>query len=223
LTPSINLFRSGLKVKKIKIAIVDKLPFTSWYSLSLAKELANLLREKNLLFLYGPRDRDYKAEGNVVYRKVWSLYLYPFQIALQAVKDRIRILHIQFEFITFGPFYTSPLLIILLPMLKLLRIKTIVTLHGPIFPKYVEKEIISVLTPRFIKVPKILLSSYIWLIYWLISKLASAVIVHANVFKRWLAEQGIHNCFVIPHGVDINFLHNARVNLNGKKIISMIR
>ena len=206
----------SLEEERIRIAIVDRFPFANWYSWSLANELAKLLGKKDLLFLYGPRDRSYEAYGNIVYRAVWFPYLYPFQIALQAIKDRVKILHVQFEFITFGSFYASPLIIPLLLILKLLKIKTIVTLHGPIFPKDVKKEIISGLMPSFAKVPKILLSLYIWFIYWLISKLASAVIVHANVFKRWLAEHGIHNCFVIPHGVDINFLHNARVDLNGK-------
>lgn len=210
----------GLEGERIRIAIVDRFPFANWYSWSLARELSKLLGKKGLLFLYGPKnrikDRSYEAYGNIVYRAVWSPYLYPFQIALQAIKDRVKILHVQFEFVTFGSFYVSPLIIPLLLLLKPLKIKTVVTLHGPIFPKDVKKEIISGLMPSFVKVPKILLPPYIWFIYWLISKLASAVIVHANVFKRWLAEHGIHNCFAIPHGVNINFLNNARVDLNGK-------
>jgi glycosyltransferase involved in cell wall biosynthesis len=180
----------------------------------LAKELAKLLGEGDLLFLYGPRDRAYSTEGNIIYRAVWSPHLYPFQIALQAARDRVKIIHIQFEFITFGPLYVSPFIILLLLILRLLKIKTIVTLHGPIFPRNIEKEVISSLMPSSTKVPKILLSSYIWLTYRLISKLSSAVIVHANVFRKWLAEHGIHNCFVIPHGVHADLLHNVRVTLN---------
>jgi glycosyltransferase involved in cell wall biosynthesis len=209
-----NLVGRCLDKEGIRIAIVDRFPFASWYSWSLAKELAKLLGEGDLLFLYGPRDRAYSTEGNIIYRAVWSPHLYPFQIALQAARDRVKIIHIQFEFITFGPLYVSPFIILLLLILRLLKIKTIVTLHGPIFPRNIEKEVISSLMPSSTKVPKILLSSYIWLTYRLISKLSSAVIVHANVFRRWLAEHGIHNCFVIPHGVHVDFLHNVRVTLN---------
>jgi glycosyltransferase involved in cell wall biosynthesis len=209
-----NLVGKCLNEKGIRIAIVDRFPFTSWYSWSLAKELAKLLSKKDLLFLYGSKDRAYRTEGNIVYRTVWSPYLYPFQIALQAVKDRVKIVHIQFEFVTFGPLHVSPFIILLLLILRLLKIKTIVTLHGPIFPRNVEKEVISELMPKSFKIPKILVSSYIWNVYRLISKLAAAIIVHANVFRKQLAEQGIHNCFIIPHGIDTNFMHNGLVNFN---------
>jgi glycosyltransferase involved in cell wall biosynthesis len=212
-----NLVGKCLNEEGIRIAIVDRFPFASWYSWSLAKELAKLLGDKDLVFLYGPRDRAYMTEGNIIYRAVWSPYLYPFQIALQAVKDHVKIVHIQFEFVTFGPLYVSPFIILLLLILRLLKIKTVVTLHGPIFPRNVEKEVISGLMPSSTRVPKILLSSYIWLIYRLISKLSSAVIVHANVFKRWLAEHGIHNCFVIPHGVHVNSSHHdSCLTFNGE-------
>jgi glycosyltransferase involved in cell wall biosynthesis len=209
-----NLVGRCLNEEGIRIAIVDRFPFASWYSWSLAKELAKLLGEKDLLFLYGPRGRAYRTEGNIIYRAIWSPYLYPFQIALQATKDRVKIIHVQFEFVTFGPLYVSPFIILVLLILRFLKIKTVVTLHGPIFLRNIEKEVISRLMPSSTRVPKILLSSYIWLIYRLISKLSSAVIVHANVFKRWLAEHGIHNCFVIPHGVQVDFLHNMHVTFN---------
>jgi glycosyltransferase involved in cell wall biosynthesis len=207
----------NLRERVIRIAIVDRLPSTTWYSWSLAKELARLLEEKGLLFFYGPKVqkcKEIKVRSNCIYKAVWSPYFYPFQIVSQAIKDHIKILHIQFEFVTFGPFHVSPLIIFLLLILKLLRIKTVVTLHGPIFPKNVRKGVISGLMPSFAKLPEFLLSLYIWFIYWLISRLASAIIVHANVFKKWLAEHGIHNCFVIPHGVHVDFLHNVPVAFN---------
>jgi glycosyltransferase involved in cell wall biosynthesis len=198
--------RVSIEEKEFRIAIVDRFPHTTWYSWNLARELSKLLEGKGHLFLYGPRNRTYQVKDNYIYKSNWSSYLYPFQIVMQAVKDRVSILHIQFEFTTFG-FHTSPLILLLLFMLRVIGIKTVITLHGPVFPKNVKKEIISNLVPRFAKIPACLFYLYVICIYKLISKLTEGIIVHARIFAKWLRMFGINNCVVIPHGVDIGFLH----------------
>jgi len=136
-----------------------------------------------------------------IYRSLWSPSLFPFQIIRQSLRDRVRLIHLQFEFTTFGHFYTSLFIVPFLLLLKLLRFKIIITLHGPIFPRNSSNEIISILKPTNTKIPLVMIKFYIVITYILMSKLSSAIIVHGRCFKKWLTGYGVKNCYVIPHGI----------------------
>jgi len=185
----------------LKIAIVDKFPYNNWYSCNLARELSKILKGKGIVFLYGPKNSTSKQIGYCIYRRVWSPFLYPIQIIKQAIRDKVKILHIQFEFVTFGKFYVSILVIPLIALSKLLNFKVVVTLHGPVFPKNMSEEIINNLLPSSSKILVYLTVFYIILFYKLVNFLSSKIIVHAKIFQRWLFTYGIKNCIVIPHGV----------------------
>ncbi len=187
----------------LRIAIVDRFLYKSWYSYNLAMRLSEVLKGRGIIFLYGPKNSAFKRINYYIYRRVWSSNLYPFQIVRQAIRDKVRIVHIQFEFGTFGKPYTSLLIIPLLTLLRLVKIKVVTTLHGPIFPKHLVKEVIEILRPNLFRLPTFLIAFYIIFVYKLISVLSSKVIVHAKVFKEWLSTYGIDNSVVIPHGVSV--------------------
>ncbi|MEM1506999.1 MAG: glycosyltransferase family 4 protein [candidate division WOR-3 bacterium] len=45
-------------------------------------------------------------------------------------------------------------------------------------------------------------------LYIVLSKLANALVVHAEVFREWLNEWGIRNVHIIPHGAEISGKYN---------------
>ena len=106
----------------LRIAIVDRFPYNNWYSCSLGKALSRTLKGKGVVFLYAPKNSTPKRVGYCIYQCVWSTHLYPIQIIKQAIRDKVKIIHIQFEFITFGEFYRS---ILMLPLIVLLRLSLI--------------------------------------------------------------------------------------------------
>ena len=139
--------------------------------------------------------------ASYVCRPLWSSGLFPLQIIGQSIRDKVKIIHIQFEFVTFGSFYTSLFIVPFLLLLKLLHLKTVITLHGPIFPRNAPSDMINLLRPANTKVPLTIIKLYIISTYVLMSKLSSAIIVHGQCFKKWLSAYGIKNCHVIPHGM----------------------
>lgn len=185
----------------LRVAIVDRFYSSNWYSWCLAKELSKLFCNKGLLFLYGPKNMRYNSMRSCIYRSLWSSSLFPLQIIRQSLRDKVRLIHLQFEFVTFGHFYANLLIVPFLLLLRLLRLKIIITLHGPIFPRSSPNEIISILKPANTKIPLIMIKFYIIITYILMSKLSSAIIVHGHCFKKWLTEYGVKNCYVIPHGI----------------------
>jgi glycosyltransferase involved in cell wall biosynthesis len=184
----------------LRIALVDSFRFKGWYTWDLSRELGRLIGGN--LFLYAPKGvKDGHRDRPYVFRGIWSPMFYPFQIVKQARRDGVNILHVQFEFHTFGSFYTSFLVALLLLFARVMGIKVVSTLHGPVFPRNPPGELFEVIRPRGIRAPAGLIRLYIVLVYRIIHALSDRIVVHADVFRRWLGEYGMFNCCVIPHGV----------------------
>jgi len=65
--------------------------------------------------------------------RVWSQNMFPFQVLKRAVRDKPDLVHVQFEFYgihSYGPIYASIGLPILLILLRVARLRTLVTLHS---------------------------------------------------------------------------------------------
>ncbi len=194
--------KNNSKMGPVKIAMVNHFRSRGWYSWQLAKELAKIIPRDGSLYLYGPRSSKGLISPFANFRAVWSSALYPLQIVVQALKDRVNIVHLQFEFVTFGSPYTSVLVIPLLILLKLVRVKTVITIHGPAFPKGTANYLFESLSPSS-PLPPYLLRAYCVLTYRIMEKMAAATIVHANIFQKWLNGQGVRHIQVIPHGVEV--------------------
>lgn len=134
-------------------------------------------------------------------RPVWSSPLLPFQITRGAVRDGVDLLHVQFEFVTFGSYLSSLLAIPLVLMMRIAGKRCIVTLHGPILPRHADATMIADMLPRGMNLPLPLIRGYVLSFYLLLNRLSSACIVQADVFRRWMDDLGASGCVVIPHGV----------------------
>lgn len=188
------------EMRNLKIGLVCRFPLSKkFYSFQLAEGLRNLGAE---VLLYGPKWgglQTLKEDQRIL--KVWSPLTYIIDIPRRAIKDRVNIVHIQFEIPTFH-LIGSLLLPLLLLILKMTRKKVVVTIHGPIFPRNNISRYLKIILPNF---PLPLLSMVGILIpslYLLVDRLSDGIIVHARVFKRWLTEFGLRKIYVIYHGID---------------------
>ena len=158
------------------------------YSIELYQSIKDF---KLKILFYGPKERPIsKLNINLLLedaKKVWTSWLYPFQIFRQAWRDGIDILHLQLEFNTFG----SPVALLLLPIMQLLlkfaKIRIVITLHT-VFPRssfkppYEVKYFLS-----FRKVATLtVLQLFLIIFYQLLHTLADKIIVHSTIFKRIL-------------------------------------
>jgi glycosyltransferase involved in cell wall biosynthesis len=188
------------KSKPLSIAIVGVFWGYKWYSCELAAELLKLLGRGDHLVLYGNARSSVKCSETLIPKAVWTPRLYPFQIIRHCINDHVGIVHIQFEFVTFG-IPNSILTCVLLVLCRIARIKSVVTLHGPIFPRDVPEDVIAGLLPSRSRIPVGLAKVYASSLYNMFSKLASVLVVHSKIFGQWLGQAGIDNWQVIPHGV----------------------
>jgi glycosyltransferase involved in cell wall biosynthesis len=139
--------------------------------------------------------------------RVWSQNRFPLQIFKKVLTDKPSIVHVQFEFYgihSYGPLYSAFGLPVALLLLRLLRVKTVVTLHM-IIPRGQELAQVRDTSPSTFPLPIGFLGAFLIIFYKLVSALSSAVIVHTDVFrKRLVSEYGIKpsKVVVIPHGIE---------------------
>ena len=183
-----------------RIAIVDRFRGNSWYTMHLLRVLKAIL-PPGWLHAYGLKEGN--NDPNQLVSKVWSPYLYPLQILFRAIKDRVDLVHIQFEFFTFGSPQCSILLLLLIMILKIVGIKIAITLHGPVVPPMKLIDVIQELKSTISRLPASLLSVYVIALYRTSGRLSDITIVHSRGFKESLTEYGIDSrkIYVLPHGV----------------------
>jgi len=185
------------EMRNLKIGLVCRFPLSKkFYSFQLAEGLRNLGAE---VLLYGPKWgglQTLKEDQRIL--KIWSPLTYIIDIPRRAIKDRVNIVHIQFEIPTFH-LIGSLLLPLLLLILKVARKKVVITIHGPIFPREDSLKYLRFALPNFpfIRIAEFLLVG----LYLLMDKLSDKIIVHAKVFKKWLTNFGLKKVYVIYHGI----------------------
>ncbi len=139
--------------------------------------------------------------------KVWSQNKFPLQIFKKVLADRPSIVHVQFEFYgihSYGPLYSVFGLPLALLLLRLLGVRTVVTLHM-IIPRGQQLTQVRDTSPSAFPLPIGFLDGFFIVFYKLVARLSSAVIVHTEVFrKRLVFEYGIKpsKVVVIPHGIE---------------------
>lgn len=187
--------------------MIDKCEVESGYSWKLCEELSVLIGENRKLTYYAPKKCPVPRQpGRTELKRTWSPFIYPFQLLKELIKDRPEIAHIQFEFSTFGSLYSSFMVLLLLIIVKALGIKSVVTLHGPIFKLDSSKEALGYLLPRKSVLPASLVIAYMIHIYRMISKISTKVVTHNSSFKQIIVEEyGINEnkVAVIPHGISL--------------------
>jgi len=188
-------------MRQLKVAIIDN---RSLYSCNLCDGFGKLGDEIKLIFIApkGEISLGTIESSKCDYKRVWTSHLYPFQIFKIITSLKPDIVHVQFEFNTFGSIFTIALFPLLLILLRLLRLKIIITIHGTI---PLDSSIIKELAPKlFVTFTTAFLKLALTAIYSFINLLSHKIVVHSYVFKKWLGTHykiNTNKINVIPHGV----------------------
>jgi glycosyltransferase involved in cell wall biosynthesis len=186
------------------IIIIDRIPDKNWYTYILAKKLAEHVNVK----VYAQKSCNIKEK---FIKKVWSSYLYFFDISRHILRDRPKVINLQFEFAMFGHVINSIFTIPLLYLLRhLLKVKIVTTLHM-VFPRsqYYEylKQLVRIHKSFLEKLFIGILYYYFYVTTYLLIKASDKIIVHGNIFKLYLSDYISYNEFkrkieVIPLGIE---------------------
>jgi len=190
------------EAQRMKVGMVSTHPSSSGGVSNYTKNLMNFLQKEDInLTLISNRFERNEQDKSVI--TCWNEgILYPFQIFKNLTKIKSDLVHIQHEFFLFGGLLSSLLFPVLLILIKILRIPTVVTLHG-VIP-------LSAINQRFLKEneisgPPLFLRLGIKLLTMSIVFLSNAIIVHENFFAKTLKQN--YGCspkkiYIIPHGVE---------------------
>lgn len=196
---------------RLKIACVDP---RNWYSPNLISGL-HKLRSSLESHIYLPNWSNIKTLSQKIYSfeeskselnssKIWGSYSYPLDIFKKALSDQVNLVHIQWEFNSFGSFQSSLLLPILLFLLTISKVKRVITIHT-VIPIYAfSSDLPGLLPSKISRVPKIFVKSLFILLYKLVFLLSSAIIVHGDFQKKVLSRDyrlRSEKLFVIPYGI----------------------
>jgi len=187
-----------------KIAIAHKLTPKTNYTRLLEK---GFRRSKNgpSIILYGNKEENLSDLPNA--KNVWSNNFYPLQIFKQTMWDRPNIVHIQYEFTTFGPFWSNLFFPVLLVLLRIAGVRTVVTVHSVIPKEMVDRDLMQKLLPQIAKFDKsgIFFKGFLIILFKFIVIWTDAIIVHGEWYKSKLVESYSavsSKIWVIPYGVD---------------------
>ena len=193
----------GIKSRKIVI-VSSVLPDTN-YSAYLIDALQKKMSDGMDVTVYTSRE---KANLEVSLRNiklVWNKnILYPFQILKQALKDRPDIIHIQHEINMFGGTATAIVFPILPVLLKLFRVKVVVTIHAVVARKDVSKEFLETFFKSRREFLVFFIRVFFSILYNVVGFFSDKVFVHADVLKSILTCDYRVNgdkVIVIRHGV----------------------
>lgn len=185
---------------------------------------------KGLTGKIGASEHSSRGLPNMEY--IWTPHFYPLQIACEVAKDKPSLVHIQYELNTFGPFYTSVLILPLLVFLKLMLRKILLTVHT-VVPRHCFTEVFtkSMIPSSFkvLHIPALFYEVFLSIVYSFVGWFSDALIVHTNAQKQYLISHyhvKERNISVIPQGVDytapvIDYLKMQfwKYKLNEKKIV----
>jgi len=165
------------------------------------------------------RDAEFKIK-NFKLMKVWTRGpMYFFQIFFTLMKERLRVVHIQHEFFLYGGIISSTIFPLFLLLLRSMRIKVIVTMHGVVPRSYADTKFAEAF---FVPKYPIILSFGLATITVLICKIANLLIVHNYLAKKILNKE--YHVFkekivVIPHGVKIYDKKLTKTSADSKQIL----
>ena len=182
-----------------------------WYSPCLIRELKK--RYPSLVFyIYLPKWSKMETLHKKIYSyeksannslRLWTTFLYPFQVFKKARSDNVNLVHLQWEFNVFGSFYASLLLPLLLLFLRCSNIKRVITIHSVIPKSFFYSNIPgSLISNKLNTLGEIVFH----ILYKLVGILSDAIIVHGHVFKELLCQDyGLkpEKIFAIPYGVPL--------------------
>jgi len=186
------------------IVVIDRIPDENWYTYRLVSKLANHIN----IMIYAQKSCNIKGK---FIKNVWRPYSYFFDILAKVIRDRPKVVNLQFEFTMFGHVVNSFFIVPLLYLLRhLFKVKVVTTLHM-VFPRsgYNEylRQLIKVNKSYIEKLLTEILYFYFYITIYFLIKVSNKVIVHGNIFKIYLSDyidssELEYKVEVIPHGVE---------------------
>ena len=214
----------GIESRKIVI-VSSVLPATN-YSSYLIDALQEKMPDGMDVTVYTSREKTNLKVSLKNIKLVWNKNIfYPFQILIQALKDKPGVLHIQHEINMFGGPVTAIVFPILLVLLKLFRFKIIVTIHAVVARKDVSKEFLETFFGSGREILVFFVRVFFYILYKSTGIFADKILVHANVLKYILVNDykiRKDKIIVICHGVPekIEFNKNFSPACNWARLIS---
>ena len=173
------------------------LPATN-YTAYLIEALQKKFSQKMETFVYTGLEKENKKANLKNIELVWSKDLaYPFQVLKQVLKDKPQIVHIQHEINMFGDWPTALIFPLLPFLLKMTRVKVVVTIHAIVSQKQIDIKFLETFWRSEKKFFVPLMKIFFYLLFKIIGWFSDKIIVHS---------QGLKNILVKDYG------------LNGKKI-----
>ena len=184
--------------KKIKIAMISSILPATNYTAYLIEALQKKFSQKMETFVYTGLEKENKKANLKNIKLVWSKDLaYPFQVLKQVLKDKPQIVHIQHEINMFGDWPTALIFPLLPFLLKMTRVKVVVTIHAIVSQKQIDIKFLETFWRSEKKFFVPLMKIFFYLLFKIIGWFSDKIIVHS---------QGLKNILVKDYG------------LNGKKI-----
>lgn len=194
---------NGLQRKK-KVALVTTLMPETHYSRYLLSELQ---KDDNYdVLIFSDKNAENKNAGLKNIGLVYSpSILFPFQIALEALKKKAGIVHLQHEMNMYGGAKSSLLFPLLPFILRLMGKKVVITFHAVVPKNDVDAEFLRTFNFPKSKFLAGLVKLVFLYLYRVSGLFADRIIVHSQTFKKSLAED--YNLEkgkieVVPIGID---------------------
>lgn len=173
------------------------LPATN-YTAYLIEALQKRFSQKIETLVYTGLEKENKKTNLKNVKLVWSKDLtYPFQVLKQALKDKPQIVHIQHEINMFGDWPTAIIFPLLPFLLKMARVKVVITIHAVVSQKQIDIKFLETFWRSEKKFFIPLVRIFFYLLFKTVGWFSDKIIVHS---------QGLKNILVKNYG------------LNGKKI-----
>jgi glycosyltransferase involved in cell wall biosynthesis len=180
----------------MKVAMIDRVYNEAWYTWFLCRDLSEI--DNSVVICYGPKRGGWDhLPGATQLKKLWSPHLYPFQIGKAIRKDEPDIVHIQFEYNTFGLITSIVMFPVLLALLRTTRARIVVTLHS-LYDKLTEQSLPLPFKPGIV-------TQFSRVLLMLVKRLSDGFMVHFPDQKASLVTEYQFNASriaVIPHGTE---------------------
>ena len=176
--------------KKIKIAMVSSILPATNYTAYLIEALQKKFSSKVETLVYTGLKKENKKTDLKNVKLVWQErpVAYPFQILKQVLKDKPQIVHVQHEINMFG-YWPTAISFPLLPfLLKIIRVKVIVTIHAVVTQEQINVKFLETFWRSQKKYLVPLVRIFFWLLFKSIGWFSDEIIVHSQGLKDILVK-----------------------------------
>jgi glycosyltransferase involved in cell wall biosynthesis len=188
-----------------QVAFVTTLQPETHYSRYLIGALEERFRSQATLLIYADKDPRNKQLDYENLRLIWTpSFRFPFQIARQALRDKPALVHLQHEINMYGGRFTAILFPLVLLLLRVVGLKSVVTLHSVVSSDQIDAEFMRTFSWPPSKFLVYLSRLFFSILYRSITKLTTRVIVHSQFMGALLEDRyGVpaDKIAVIPIGV----------------------